>query len=244
VSRALIVGGHVLQGSTFVDVRRGQADRRLPWSHYLALPGVIETIGRVDRDDVVQGFTRPAGQAGQADALDLGAISGRVMDAVQDAPDLDHRPPFRMARTRLRWATTRSAAQETAVAFRIESETVRTVEIRDADAEPEHVAELCEDLALHDWLLTTLQVIIERSRVGSASRAQVVSHLRPAIDFLLHLWMPSARLDRSVAGLWDRLERRPGFTRQWNSSVARIRDQVAISTLVLFGALDDRHPVQ
>jgi hypothetical protein len=48
------------------------------------------------------------------------------------------------------------------------------------------------------------------------------------VEHLLHLWMPGARVDRSLAPLWDVLEREPGFTRQWRTLVRRIRDQLAL----------------
>ncbi len=57
--------------------------------------------------------------------------------------------------------------------------------------------------------------------------------LRPAVDHLLHLWMPRAHVDRSLGHLWDELEQEPGFTRQWRSLVQRIRDQLAVQTIPL-----------
>lgn len=235
VSRASLTGGHVLQGSTFTRITRTGVNRRLPWSHYLAQPGAVETIGKADCDDVEQGFI---GLVAPGQELDLGAISGRVMDQVQKGAGLDHTPPFRAARTRLRWSLG-GPGEDTTIRFTIESETVRTVRVRAADGDVTQVAELCEDLALHDWLLTTLLVIIERSRIGTSSRMQVMRHLRPAIDVLLHLWMPAARVNRSVSALWEQLERRPGFSRQWTTSVDRIRDQVAVSTVALLSAVAD-----
>jgi hypothetical protein len=97
--------------------------------------------------------------------------------------------------------------------------------------------ELGEDLALHDWLLTALLELIERSRSGRSARPQVVERLRPAIDDLLHLWMPAARLDKSMLPLWQSLEQQPGFTKQWAASVSWIRDQVALSTIMLLSSL-------
>ena len=37
--------------------------------------------------------------------------------------------------------------------------------------------------------------------------------------------------------LWESLERRPGFTRQWDVSVNRIRDQIAVTTVGLLGVV-------
>jgi hypothetical protein len=232
VSRAAITGGHALQGSTFARIVRGQADRRLPWSHYLSRPGVLESLGKASPEDLADGF---AAIKPSAPGLDLGAISARLVDTVQLSADLNRIPPLRTVRTKLRWVAVRGDPDAGAarVRFAIESETLRTLHLTvDADDMPAIVG-LCEDLALHDWLLTTLLVVIERSRIGDASESRVVSRLRPAIDYLLHLWMPTARLEQSIMPLWESLERKPGFTRQWQTMVDRIRDQIALATITL-----------
>lgn len=234
MSRAAITGGHVLQGSTYVHVVKSDADRRLPWSHYLSRPGIVEMLGKADRTDLAGGFLT----AKQAPvSLDLGAISGRMMDVVQRSSELDHTPPFRMARTRLRWVVTIDEAQSATsrARFTINSPTARTLRLTVVKKDFSAALELCEDLALHDWLLTALLELIERSRIGAIPRPQVVDRLRPAIDYLLHLWMPAARLNESMLPLWESLERQPGFTKQWEASVNRIRDQVVLSTIVQLG---------
>ena len=48
--------------------------------------------------------------------------------------------------------------------------------------------------------------------------------------------MPAARVDRSVRTLWKELESQPGFTRQWDASVSRIRDQIAAGILTQLSA--------
>lgn len=234
VRRAAITGSHVLQGSTYVQVVKSDADRRLPWSHYLSKPGVVETLGKTDPADLAGGFLT----AKQVPInLDLGAISGRVMDMVQRSSGLDRTPPFKMARTRLRWVVAVEAQPAASQArFTIHSPTVRTLRLTVVEDDLLAAVELCEDLALHDWLLTALLKLIERSQIGACPRPQVVDRLRPAIDYLLHLWMPAARLKESMLPLWESLERQPGFTKQWEASVNRIRDQVALSTIVQLGA--------
>jgi hypothetical protein len=235
IHRAALTGGHVLQGSAVTRLTKGAAGNRLPWPHYLARPGEVETVGGVDWEAVVQGFVaaRPAKRGGAS--LDLSAISGRLMDAVQASPELDRAPPFRMARTRLRWVAVvqddAGSAEEPAV-FSIENTQLRTLQLRCERHQADAVAQLCEDLALHDWLLTSLLELVERSRIGAGSR-QTIDRLRPAIDHLLHLWMPAARTDPSLAGLWSGLEQWPGYSRQWRVLVDRIRDQLALSTLAL-----------
>jgi hypothetical protein len=242
VSRAAITGGHVLQGSTFTRVVKGEADRRLPWSHYMSQPGVVETVGKADRDDLADGFTEigPGGGGTAAPPnLDLGAVSDRLMDEVQVAEGLDRQPPFRMARTQLRWVVTHSASPQrpAQIRFSVDNDTLRTTAIEVDVDDPRSIAAFCEDLALHDWLLTTLLDIIERSRIGDGSRTRVIDRLRPAIDYLLHLWMPAARVDQAVLPLWGSLERQPGFTKQWRAMVDRIRDQVAVGTVAQLSAV-------
>jgi hypothetical protein len=117
--------------------------------------------------------------------------------------------------------------------FTLAEDGLRMVALRLPDLAPAPVVSLCEDLALHDWLLTTLIRMIERSRLGTAADPQSVMALRPAVDHLLHLWMPQARVARSLAPLWDVLEREPGLSRQWQTLVQRIRDQLALQAITL-----------
>lgn len=93
--------------------------------------------------------------------------------------------------------------------------------------------ELCEDLALHDWLLTTLLSIAEAAMSMATESVQRARRLQPAVEYLLPLWMPAARLDDAVLPVWHALERRPGFTRQWDLSVNRVRDQITLSAILL-----------
>jgi hypothetical protein len=236
VSRAAITGGRVLQGSAYAQIIKSEVDRRLPWSHYLSRPGVIETVGRTDLIDLTGGFLT----ARQAPvSLDLGAISGRAMDMVQRSSELDRKPPFRMARTRMRCvvAVTRTQPADTRAQFTIDSATTRTLRLTVGENDLLAAVELCEDLALHDWLLTALLELIERSRSGRNARPELVDRLCPAIDHLLHLWMPAARLDKSMLPLWRSLEQQPGFTKQWAASVSWIRDQVALNAIMLLSSL-------
>ncbi len=231
-ARGVVVGGRILQGSVYTRLERGELDRRRPWSHYLGRPGVIETVGRFDRRDVVTGFfAEPRPEP----TLDLGALSDLVIGSVQMNPRLDHFAPFKSRRTRLRWAlrTDETAGGE----FTVADDTLRTLSMTTNGDTVSAVVEFCEDLALHDWVLTTLLQLVERSNVGSADGPESLVRLRPAIDHLLHLWMPGARVAPSLLPLWESLERRPGFTRQWQATVTRIRDQLAVHTLEMLSRL-------
>ena len=181
-----------------------------------------------------------SGQSGGT--LNLGAVSQRLMDDIQALRDLDRSPPLRIGRTRLRWAAIGDQSEATAasespgeVTFVVESGPLRTLRLRCGGHQAAAVTELCEDLALHDWLLSALLEVIERSRVDAGPRGLMVERLRPAVEHLLHLWMPAARLAPAMTEFWRSLERRPGFTRQWQTTVNRIRDQLALSTIALLG---------
>jgi hypothetical protein len=225
VTRAAITGGHVLQGSAYTRLINSDTDRRMSWPHYLTRPGVVETLGKVDRADLADGFLS---ESYPAESLDLGAMCTEVMHQVQASTDLDQLAPLHTARTHLRWVAL--AGDGGQVQFGIEQRGLRTLRLPAGERDVPAIADMCADLALHDWLLTCLQSLIEGSGIGAVGRPQVVRRFGPAIDHLLHLWMPAARVDRSI---WDAVERRPGLTRQWEASVNRIRDQVAAGTMAM-----------
>jgi hypothetical protein len=227
-THAVVIGGRMLQGSASVRVRRGETDHRQQWSHYLARPGVVETVGKLAEHDVAAGFLA---EHTPSKAIDLGAIAEQQISDVQFTDQLDHRTPLRARRTRLRWAAiTIDAATDPVGEFTIVDDTVRTLSVLAPAEIIGDVIGFCENLALHDWALTTLLTIVERGNLGGAG-ADALVRLRPAIDHLLHLWMPGAHVAPSMAALWESLEQRPGFTRQWSATVNRIRDQLALHTL-------------
>lgn len=232
-ARAVLVEGRVLQTTAqFRSPGRGP-DLRRPWGQYLVRPGVLEPLGRLPGRAVADGVLADRRQPGE---LDLGAIAERLLGELLRHPLLDQRPPFKSRRTRLRWAALRAAdgAGPSIERFTLAEDGLRTVELRLPEhTEPAACAGLCEDLALHDWLLTTLVRMVERSRLGSADGHDAVMALRPAVDHLLHLWMPRARVDTTLGPLWEVLERKPGFTRQWQTLVQRIRDQLALQAIPL-----------
>jgi hypothetical protein len=245
LTHATIVGGRILQTSTYTRIDPAGAQRRLPWSHYTAQPGMIETIARAKARDLAAGYIN---YDGAADCLDLGAISERLARRTQNSPLLDGRQPLRFQWTRLRWTALYGAgagSPEPAAQFVLEDDTVRSLALwipqaQDADDLHVHldpVLELCRDLALHDWVLTTVTRRLERIDPGLGDRDQAVAELRPLIDHLLHLWMPGARVADSLIPIWDAFERRPGFTRQWEAAVGRVRDQLALHTLQLLATL-------
>jgi hypothetical protein len=232
-TRAALTGGHVLQGSSVTRLVRGTAPRRLPWSHYLARPGYIEVTGRATAQDLADAFV----SSDPGTALDVAAVSTRMVDAIQASPRIDRRPPLRAARTKLRWAAVVADPPPAGqLRLRLEPAALRTLLLVCGKDQVAGVADFCADLALHDWLLTTLLRLIERSRIGVETGTVVLDRLRPAVDHLLHLWMPAARLPAPMTPLWEILERTPGFSRQWQVCVGRIRDQMALTTIALLGS--------
>ncbi|HWC83206.1 MAG TPA: SCO2521 family protein [Pseudonocardiaceae bacterium] len=231
-ARAVVTGGRVLQGSTRVRLERAEADRRLPWAHYLARPGVVQAIGKLTTADAVTGFLAASTPGA---SIDLGAVADRLVGSVQLSARLDHVTPLRAKRIRLRWSaelTAEAAAEGTAPAceFTVVDDTIRTLRLRLPAAAAEDVQGFCENLALHDWALSTLLTLVERSDLDSAGHAAFV-RLRPAVDHLLHLWMPGAHVAPALLPLWEGLERQAGFTKQWSVNRDRIRDQLALHTL-------------
>ena len=228
-----ITGGHVVQGAArtgLTAVRRH--GKRLPWSHYLSRPGTLEAVGKTDLPDVAAGFlTGPR----QTTTLDVGAISRRLIDETQASTLLDRARPFRAQRTTLRWALFPEVGPPSA-RFTIEDATSRTLTVRLAEPDVVAVAELCADLALHDWLLTTLVALIEKHLTAPGPARERVRNLGPAIDCLLHLWMPAARLPATLLPLWQSLDHHSGLSRQWHTSVDRLRDQLSLQTMSMLEA--------
>ncbi|MYS93776.1 MULTISPECIES: SCO2521 family protein [Streptomyces] len=231
-ARAALTEGRVLQTTAHFRAPAAGPDQRQPWGHYLVRPGVVEPLGRMPERSVAQG-TLTGGRPGE---LDIGHIADGLLTRILRHPLLDQQVPFTSRHTRLRWAALRAPEGEgpSMVRFVLAEEDLRTVELRvPATVRPSAVVGLCEDLALHDWLLTTVVRMLDGSRLGSLEGPAAVLALRPAVDHLLHLWMPRARVDRALGPLWEVLEQHPGFSRQWQTLVQRIRDQLALQAIPL-----------
>ncbi|MFJ3418763.1 SCO2521 family protein [Streptomyces sp. NPDC086082] len=231
-ARAALTEGRVLQSTAYFSAPAAGPDVRRPWGHYLVRPGVVEPFGKLPEQATAEGVLRGGGRG----ELDLGMIAEGLLAQLVRHPLLDHKAPFKSRRTHLRWAARQAPEGEDASLdrFTLAEDGLRTVELRVSEGtETAAVAGLCEDLALHDWLLTTVVHMLENSRLGAADGPAAVLALRPAVDHLLHLWMPRAHVDRTLGHLWDVLEREPGFSRQWENLRQRIRDQLAIQAIPL-----------
>ncbi|KAA2266489.1 hypothetical protein F0L68_01730 [Solihabitans fulvus] len=227
-SRAVITGGLVLQGVATARLRRAEAGNRLAWSHYAGQPGVVEVTSAADAADLAEGYL---GEVTPLATLDLGSVSEHLIGGVQMRPQLDHVTSVRSRPTRVRWVARFGDSATPRAVVRLDDEVLRTVELTVREDQIGLAVRFCEDFALHDWLLTTLGLVLEQAGRGRIGGRDSIDILSAAMERLLHLWMPGAHVDPAMRMLWDALEQRPGFSLQWNALVARIRDQIALQTL-------------
>ena len=201
-TRLSLTDGHIIQAGTYATFHHDKAGRRRPWAHYLAQPGVLEVLGKASGESLATGFLRGPETAA---ALDLGAVNMRALAAIQRSERLDRNPPFRSRRTRLRWSAEPSDGEQEIV-FTLGADGLRTVRLRAAEPDPRALADFCADLALHDWLLSTLLDIVDRAVARSSSGRRTDQHAPPGHR------SPGARLDAGAparAGLWT------GSGRNW-----------------------------
>ena len=219
--------GRIIQAGTRATFHQGSVGRRRPWSHYLAQPGVLEILGKASEESLAAGFLR--GPLTAKD-LDLGAVNLRALASVHRSDRLDQSPPFRSRRTRLRWSAETSDGEQD-IAFTLGADGLRTVRLRAPEPNPRALADFFADLALHDWLLSTLLDLVDRAVARSRPAAELIGMLRPGIDHLVHAWMPAAHASRSLDRIWQELDLRSGFSLQWQKTVERIRDQLSVGLI-------------
>lgn len=243
LTHAAVTGGRILQASTFAHVDTSGSGRRRQWPHYTAQPGRLETTGRVEAARLAIGFAE-LNETPSPGCLDLGSMCERLSLRLQTSSILDGRPPIKFQWTRLRWTALYAANNDGSAPmadFTLLDDVNRVVRLSVPYAREgfglDGVLELCRDLALHDWLLTTLTQWIERVSSASWNPSHVVSEAFSIVSDLLHLWMPGARVNTELESIWAGFERRPGFTRQWQTSVGRIRDQLLLHTVQLIDTL-------
>ncbi|MFE7272917.1 SCO2521 family protein [Streptomyces sp. NPDC057623] len=231
-ARGALTEGRLLQSTAYFSLPAAGPDARRPWGQYLVRPGLVEPLGKLPRQAVAEGVSRGAGRG----ELDLGMIAEGLLAQLRRHPLLDRRVPFKSSPTKLRWVARREPGSGRAclVNFTVAEGGLRTMELTlPADVPAAAAAGLSEDLALHDWLLTTVQHMLDNSRLGAADGPSVVEALHPVVVHLLHLWMPRAHVDPALGHLWDVLEENPGFSRQWENLGRRIRDRLALQAVSL-----------
>jgi len=228
LQRAAITDREVVQGSAYATLVQAGQSARQPWSHYLARPGFIETVGRTRWAELADSLAAPERPPG---ALDLGAVARRATDDVQASARGGGADPFRAARSRLRWVARVEPGEAVLCGahFEVVDRRLRLLRFTTSQSAAADIAAACEDVALHDWLLSTLIESVHKAAIGLQPRAETLKRLLPAIDRLLHLWMPAARADALTERVWATLEQRAGFSRQWSTLVNRIRDQLSVA---------------
>jgi len=108
--------------------------------------------------------------------------------------------------------------------------TLTTVRLTSGADHLELATRFCEDLALHDWLLSTLLLVLRQAMSASANGHDPIALLRPALSQLVHLWMPGIDVDPAMGRLWEGLERHPGYSKQYDRVVTRIRDEIGLKS--------------
>jgi hypothetical protein len=230
LTSATIVGGSALQATAWTVVAPRDWDFRPPWSEFLAAPGLVWAPSKADRADLADGFL--GSRTGTAE-LDLGAAAEGVLNDVQRHRDLDGRIGLRTQRTRLRFAipldNKDGPIRVDSVIFVLREDALRTISCTVSGRGTVPIVRCCEDVALHDWLLTTVSRLVEGGRAGGVSGDNLARRLGPAMTHLLPLWMPGAHVADELASVWNGLEQRAGFGRQWSSLSGQLRDQLYLS---------------
>ena len=60
----------------------------------------------------------------------------------------------------------------------------------------------------------------------SIRNPDAMRELKPALNYLGHLWLPEAHVKPAFRRLWQRLEDTAGVEREWTILVDRIRDRI------------------
>ncbi|MEU8894850.1 SCO2521 family protein [Nocardia sp. NPDC048505] len=228
-SMAVLVGGRLSQTSVHTIVVRAPQKKRRPWSHYLTQVGVIEAIGAlppravVDEELVTGHFT-----ASGLHMLDLSSICARHMDDLRLSRQLDQRPPLRAPTTQLRWTAQIGGRTGPAVSFRVADDLTRTANvIVRVPGELPDALRFCQDLAVHDWLLTVIDAKVQAAEAFSDGRQ--VAILAPVLEHLAHLWMPGAHVPGTVRSLWRDLQAEANFSKQWTSRVEQVQRRIEVA---------------
>jgi len=222
-SHAVVTNGRILQGTAHVALTGATSRERREWRHYLRYQGVAEVLGAANPHNVIDGYLA---DTSPARGLDLASISDRVIDQVQVSARLDHTTALRAATTVVRWAAALTPDTSPTVGItKSDVPNVHVIRLGGAPGDLPLLTRFCEEFALHEWLLSTVQdVIVPRAETDIARDRDPLDSLLFALDQLVPLWLPPTHLGPEMKALWDAMENRTHYTRLFERQVARIRD--------------------
>ncbi|MRH86388.1 hypothetical protein GFY24_02705 [Nocardia sp. SYP-A9097] len=231
-STAILVGGRLSQMSSHTTVMSTPRRKRQPWSHYVDRFGTTEAIDTLpDRsiadEELIAGYLTASGPK----TLDLSSICARQLDELLKSPLLDQDPPLLAPTTRLRWTVKIGGTAGPAVSFRLDDEATRTanITVRVAEEIPDAVR-FCQDLAVHDWLLTVIDAkVLAAAGVRSGDERQL-DVLAAMLEHLGHLWMPGAHTPDAMRSPWRELQSKASFSKQWDTRLRQLRDRIVVAT--------------
>ncbi|WP_433732347.1 SCO2521 family protein [Nocardia sp. CA-129566] len=230
----VLMGGRVLQSSARTRVVRAEEKRRRTWSHYVSQKGVTEVISRIP-DSATAGIAFAEGYLTgpvDGDTLDLASISERLLARIRADARLDQDPPVRTRTTRLRWTASIGGNAGPRAELHLDDDSIRSIRlIVRHEADLGAAQRFCEDLAAHDWLLTVLAEALDEADRFPSHSPERMNTLAPVLEHLAGLWMPGGHAPAQLRALWKELQAEPGFSRQWTTLVARLRDTMAVATL-------------
>ena len=223
LSHAVVTNGRILQGTAHVALAPASSTERREWRHYLRRQGIVEVLGSPKPHNVLDGYLA---DVSPARGLDLASISDRIVDDVQQSNVLDHTTALRARTATVRWAATLAPdARPTVGITKSDLPNFHVIRLNGALDDLPMLIRFCEEFALHEWLLTTVQdVIVPRAETDIARDRDPLDSLLFALNELVPLWMPPTHLGTDMKALWDAMESRTHYSRLFERQVARIRD--------------------
>jgi len=223
LSHAVVTNGRILQGTAHVALTGATSKERREWRHYLRHQGVVEVLHSPNPHNLIDGYLA---DTSPARGLDLASISDRIIDEVQQSNTLNHTTALRASTAVVRWAATLAPdARPTVGIAKSDVPNFHVIRLTGAPDDLPMLIRFCEEFALHEWLLTTVQdVIVPRAETAIARDQDPLDSLLFALNELVPLWMPPTYLSPDMKALWEAMESRTHYTRLFERQVARIRD--------------------
>jgi len=223
LSYAVVTNGRILQGTAHVALSPASSTERREWRHYLRRQGVVEVLGSPKPHNVLDGYLT---DVTPARGLDMASISDRIIDEVQLSSRLDHTTALKAGTAMVRWAVTLAPDSRPTVGIaKSDLPNFHVIRLSGAPDDLPMLVRFCEEFALHEWLLTTVQdVIVPRAETDIARDRDPLDSLLFALNELVPLWMPPTHLGPDMKALWEAMESRTHYTRLFERQVARIRD--------------------